>query len=185
MDDSLKNKLEGIEKALKEIEAELSSADLVKDQKLYAEKAKKHRELLDITSLFNEWKNLDKDVSEAKSMMEEEIDSEMKKELENLILESETRIVELISEVKFSLLPKDPMDEKDVLVEIRPGAGGEEASIWVGDLFKMDTRYTERMGWVLETIEMTASDMGGYSKVIFAIKSFGFFNLLLAVIFPK
>ena len=70
------------------------------------------------------------------------------------------------------------MDEKDVLVEIRPGAGGEEASIWVGDLFKMYTRYSERMNWVFETIEMTASDMGGYSKVIFAIKSSGAYSNL-------
>ena len=178
MDDSLKNKLEGIEKALKEVEIELSSSDLVKDQKLYAEKAKKHRELLDITSLFNEWIGLDTDISEAKSMMVEEIDLDMKKELEDLVSEAETRIIELISEIKFALLPKDPMDEKDVLVEIRPGAGGEEASIWVGDLFKMYTRYTERMGWSFETIEMTTSDMGGYSKVIFAIKSSGAYSKL-------
>ena len=92
MDDSLKNKLEGIEKALKEVEIELSSSDLVKDQKLYAEKAKKHRELLDITSLFNEWKGLDTDISEAKSMMVEEIDLDMKKELEDLVSEAETEL---------------------------------------------------------------------------------------------
>ena len=171
MDDSLKVKLEGIGKTLKELEVELSAGDLVKDQKLYAEKAKKHRELSDINVLFNEWKNLDKDIIEAKNIMEEEIDLEMKKELESLISESEMRTAQLISEIKVSLLPKDPMDEKDVLVEIRPGAGGEEASIWVGDLYKMYTRYSERMNWVFENIEMTTSDMGGYSKVIFAIKS--------------
>ena len=90
MDDSLKVKLEGIEKTLKELEVELSAGDLVKDQKLYAEKAKKHRELSDINVLFNEWKNLDKDIIEAKNIMEEEIDLEMKKELESLISESDS-----------------------------------------------------------------------------------------------
>ena len=178
MDDSLKGKLEGIEKALKELEVELSSGDIVKDQNLYAEKAKKHRELSIITSLFNEWNDTDKDIIEAKNMIEEESDLEMKKELEILISESQTKIDEIISEIKLSLLPKDPMDEKDVLVEIRPGAGGEEASIWVGDLFKMYTRYSERMNWIFETIEMTTSDMGGYSKVIFAIKSSGAYSNL-------
>ncbi len=178
MDDSLKGKLEGIEQALKELEVELSSGDITKDQNLFAEKAKKHRELSIITSLFSKWKNIDKDIIEAKNMMEEESDLEMKKELEILISESETKIDKIVSEIKLSLLPKDPMDEKDVLVEIRPGAGGEEASIWVGDLFKMYTRYSERMNWVFETIEMTASDMGGYSKVIFAIKSSGAYSNL-------
>ena len=178
MDERLKIRLEGIENALKDLERDLSSGDIARDPDMYAEKAKKHKELSNISSLFNEWKNLNEDMYDAKNMLDEEDEEEMKKELEILITESTIKAEQLLSEIKVSLLPKDPMDEKDVLVEVRPGAGGEEASIWVGDLYKMYTRYSERMGWKFEAIEMVASDMGGYSKVIFAIKSSGAYSKL-------
>ena len=95
----------------------------------------------------------------------------MKNEFELIVTENKNKLEPLVQKIKVSLLPKDPLDEKDVLVEIRPGAGGEEAAIWVGDLYKMYTRFAERNTWNVEPIELTASDQGGYSKIIFAIKS--------------
>ena len=178
MDKTLRNRLEGIENALKDLEIDLSSGEISRDLKLYAEKAKKHKELSNVSSLFNEWKSLDKDIYDAKNMLEEEDEVKMKNEFEILISESTIKAEQLLSEIKVSLLPKDPMDEKDVLVEIRPGAGGEEASIWVRDLYKMYTRYSERMSWKFEAIEMVASERGGFSKVIFAIKSSGAYSKL-------
>ena len=178
MDESLIKKLEGIQEALNVLEVELSSGEISQDPNLLAEKAKKHSELSEISSLFKEWKKLSKDISEAKVMLDEEEDDEMIKDLDLLLDESRRKSDEIVSQIKVSLLPKDPLDEKDVLVEIRPGAGGEEASIWVSDLFKMYTRYTERMDWNFETLEMIPSDMGGYSKVVFAIKSKGAYSKL-------
>ena len=178
MDESLIKKLEEIQEALNVLEVELSSGEISQDPNLLADKAKKHSELSEISTLFKEWRKLSKDISEAKVMLEEEEDDEMIKDLNLLLDESIIKSDEIVSQIKVSLLPKDPLDEKDVLVEIRPGTGGEEASIWVSDLFKMYTRYSERMDWKFETLEMIPSDMGGYSKVVFAIKSKGAYSKL-------
>ena len=178
MDESLIKKLEEIQEALNVLEVELSSGEISQDPNLLADKAKKHSELSEISTLFKEWRKLSKDISEAKVMLEEEEDDEMIKDFNLLLDVSIIKSDEIVSQIKVSLLPKDPLDEKDVLVEIRPGTGGEEASIWVSDLFKMYTRYSERMDWKFETLEMIPSDMGGYSKVVFAIKSKGAYSKL-------
>ena len=83
--------------------------------------------------------------------------------------ESKYSMVDLTENIKIALLPKDPLDEKDVLVELRPGAGGEEVAIWVGDLYKMYTCFAERNAWNVEPIDLTASYQGCYNKIIFSI----------------
>jgi peptide chain release factor 1 len=178
VDNSLYEKLISIEESLPEIEKQLSQIDISKDQQTYAEMAKKHNDVTTIVGLFNQWKNLQNETEDAKELIEVEEDEEMIKEFQNLISENEVRLPKLEQKIKVSLLPKDPSDEKDVLVEIRPGAGGEEAAIWVGDLYKMYTRFAERNSWKVEPIEITVSDMGGYSKIIFAIKSKGVYSKL-------
>ena len=178
MDNSLHEKLISIEESLPEIEKQLSQIDISKDQQTYAEMAKKHNDVTTIVDLFNQWKNLQNETEDAKELIEVEEDEEMITEFQNLISENEVKLPKLEQKIKVSLLPKDPLDEKDVLVEIRPGAGGEEAAIWVGDLYKMYTRFAERNSWKVEPIEFTDSDMGGYSKIIFAIKSKGVYSRL-------
>ena len=178
MDKSLHEKLISIEESLPEIEKQLSQIDISKDQQTYAEMAKKHNDVTTIVDLFNQWKNLQNETLDAKELIEIEEDEEMITEFQNLITENEVKLPQLEQKIKVSLLPKDPSDEKDVLVEIRPGAGGEEEAIWVGDLYKMYTRFAERNSWKVEPIEITDSDMGGYSKIIFAIKSKGVYSRL-------
>ena len=97
-----------------------------------------------IVELFRQWETLTSDISDAEELVNEETDEEMKSEYEDIIKNSTAEIENIVTKIKVGLLPKDPSDEKDVLVEIRPGAGGEEASIWVGDLFKMYSRFAER-----------------------------------------
>ena len=178
MDETLIAKLTELENSLKELEEDLSKLDISKDPQGYAEMAKRHSDLTIVVGLFNEWKQLNSDIEDAKELLSEEIDSVEKEEYESIVTDSRTKVENLTSKIKLALLPKDPSDEKDVLVEIRPGAGGEEASIWVGDLYKMYTRYAERNSWKVEPIELTDSDMGGYSKIIFAIKSKGVYSKL-------
>jgi len=178
MDETLIAKLTELENSLKELEEDLSKLDISKDPQGYAEMAKRHSDLTIVVGLFNEWKQLNSDIEDAKELLSEEIDSVEKEEYESIVTDSKTKVENLTSKIKLALLPKDPSDEKDVLVEIRPGAGGEEASIWVGDLYKMYTRYAERNSWKVEPIELTDSDMGGYSKIIFAIKSKGVYSKL-------
>jgi peptide chain release factor 1 len=178
LDKSLHEKLITIEASLPEIEKQLSEIDISRDQKSYAEMAKKHSEVSTIVELFVEWKNINLEISDAEELLQTESDEEMKTEFEGIISENKLKLDPLIQKIKISLLPKDPSDDKDVLVEIRPGAGGEEAAIWVGDLYKMYTRFAERNAWNVEPIELTPSDQGGYSKIIFAIKSKGVFSKL-------
>ncbi len=178
MDNSLHEKLETIEKSLPEIEKQLSEIDISRDQKSYAEIAKKHSDVSVIVDLFNQWKNIVLEIKDAEDLMEVETDEDMKQEFEDIVSTNKPKLDPLIQKIKVSLLPKDPLDEKDVLVEIRPGAGGEEAAIWVGDLYKLYTRFAERNAWNVEPIELTASDQGGYSKIIFSIKSKGVYSKL-------
>ena len=178
LDNSLHEKLITIEASLPEIEKQLSEIDISRDQKGYAEMAKKHSEVSTIVELFVQWKDINLEIADAEELLQSETDEEMKSEFVGIISENKLKLDPLIKKIKISLLPKDPSDDKDVLVEIRPGAGGEEAAIWVGDLYKMYTRFAERNGWNVEPIELTASDQGGYSKIIFAIKSKGVFSKL-------
>ena len=178
LDKSLHEKLITIEASLPEIEKQLSEIDISRDQKAYAEMAKKHSEVSTIVELFVEWKDINLEITDAVELLQTESDEEMKKEFEGIISDNKLKLDPLIQKIKISLLPKDPSDDKDVLVEIRPGAGGEEAAIWVGDLYKMYTRFAERNGWNVEPIELTPSDQGGYSKIIFAIKAKGVFSKL-------
>ena len=172
LDKSLHEKLITIEASLPEIEKQLSEIDISRDQKAYAEMAKKHSDVSTIVELFVEWKDINLEIADAEELLQSESDEEMKTEFEGIISENKSKLDPLIQKIKISLLPKDPSDDKDVLVEIRPGAGGEEAAIWVGDLYKMYTRFAERSSWKVEPIEITDSDMGGYSKIIFAIDAF-------------
>ena len=178
MDETLIGKLTAIVESQKKLEEELSKVDISNDPKKYAEMAKKHSDMSSIVELFNQWETLNSDISDAEELLAEENDEEMKNEYAEIIKNSSSEIETIVTKIKVGLLPKDPSDEKDVLVEIRPGAGGEEASIWVGDLYKMYTRYAERNSWKVEKIEVTDSDMGGYSKIIFAIKSKGVYSKL-------
>ena len=178
LDKSLHEKLITIEASLPEIEKQLSEIDISRDQKAYAEMAKKHSEVSTIVELFAVWQDINLEITDAEELLQTESDEEMKKEFEGIISDNKLKLDPLIQKIKISLLPKDPSDDKDVLVEIRPGAGGEEAAIWVGDLYKMYTRFAERNGWNVEPIELTPSDQGGYSKIIFAIKSKGVFSKL-------
>ena len=178
LDKSLHEKLVTIEASLPEIEKQLSEIDISRDQKAYAEMAKKHSDVSTIVELFVEWKDINLEIDDAEELLQSESDEEMKAEFEGIISENKSKLDPLIQKIKISLLPKDPSDDKDVLVEIRPGAGGEEAAIWVGDLYKMYTRFAERSSWKVEPIEITDSDMGGYSKIIFAIKSKGVYSKL-------
>jgi len=178
LDKSLHEKLITIEASLPEIEKQLSEIDISRDQKAYAEMAKKHSEVSTIVELFVEWKDINLEITDAEELLQTESDEKMKTEFEGIISDNKLKLDPLIQKIKISLLPKDPSDDKDVLVEIRPGAGGEEAAIWVGDLYKMYTRFAERNGWNVEPIELTPSDQGGYNKIIFAIKSKGVFSRL-------
>src|ERR1700733_4558364 len=167
---TLYEKLDQIEHRYVEMTTELSSPEILNDSANYQKLARRHSELSEMVEKYREWKQLDKELTGAKQMVAEADDAEMKQmaeeEEKQLVASKET--VEL--ELKVLLLPKDPNDEKNVIVEIRAGTGGDEAALFAGELFRMYSRYAETQGWRVEVLESSPSSLGGLKEIVAAIQ---------------
>jgi len=160
-------RLEAINKKYQEITNELSNPDVISDIKKMTELSKEQTRLGGIVDVYNKYKQVNDDIESAKEMLK---DPEMlefaKEELMNLELENE----KLVKELEVLLLPHDPNDEKNVIVEIRGAAGGDEANIFAGDLFDMYTKYANNEGWKIEVLNSVDGTAGGFSNLEFMIK---------------
>jgi peptide chain release factor 1 len=167
---TLFEKLEQIESRYDEMTRELSSPEVHDDSARYQKLAKQHSELGEIVAKFREWKDIEKALEGAKQLFAEADDPEMKQmaEEEQKTLEARREAVE--REVKILLIPKDPNDEKNVILEIRAGTGGDEASLFAAELFRMYSRYAESQGWRVEILESSPSPVGGMKEVVAAIQ---------------
>jgi peptide chain release factor 1 len=167
---TLYEKLNQIESRYDEMTQELSSPEVHNDSARYQKLAKTHAELAEIVNKYREWKEIEKGLEGAKQLLAESDDPEMKQMAfdEQRTLEPRREAVE--RELKFLLLPKDPNDEKNVIVEIRAGTGGDEASLFAGELFRMYSRYAESQGWKVEVLESSASSIGGVKEIVAAIQ---------------
>ena len=167
---TLYEKLDQIENRYVEMTAELSSPEILNDSANYQKLARRHAELSEMVEKYREWKQIDKGLAEAKQMALEADDPEMKL----LAQEEEKQLTErkeaVERELKFLLLPKDPNDEKNVIVEIRAGTGGDEAALFAGELFRMYSRYAESQGWRVEILESSPSSLGGLKEVVASIQ---------------
>ncbi len=169
----LEEKLAGIEARYHEIERLLAQPEVASDYERVAELSKERAGLEDLVQAYREYKQMQGDLTEARSLRHDPELGEMAiEEIEQL----EADIPTLEERIKRMLLPKDPRDGKDVIVEIRPAAGGDEAGIWAGDLFRMYSRYAEVNRWKLEIIESADTGVGGYSKLVFEIKGSNVFS---------
>jgi peptide chain release factor 1 len=167
---TLFEKLDHIESRYDEMTQQLSSPDVHSDSARYQKLAKTHAEMGDMVAKYREWKEIEKGLQGAKQLFDESDDSEMKQMAhdEARVLETYRDAVE--RELKLLLIPKDPNDEKNVIVEIRAGTGGDEASLFAGELFRMYSRYAETQGWRVEILESSASSIGGMKEVVAAIQ---------------
>jgi peptide chain release factor 1 len=145
----------------------LSSPDITSDIKKMTELSKEQSSLLPIVEKAKEYKTLIQEIAESKEMLSDPEMSDMAKEE---LKELEPRVPELEEEIKMLMLPKDPNDDRNIIVELRAGAGGDEAAIFVGDLFGAYTRYADLKGWNIEIMSSSPSDAGGYKEVIALIK---------------
>jgi peptide chain release factor 1 len=163
-------KLKQIESRYDEMTRELSSPEVLADSARYQKLAKQHAELNDIVAKYREWKDIERGLEGAKQLLVEADDPEMKQMAhdEQHALEARRETVE--RELKVLLLPKDPNDEKNVIVEIRAGTGGDEASLFAGELFRMYSRYAESQGWRVEVLESSPSSIGGVKEIVAAIQ---------------
>lgn len=159
------SKLESLEKQYLEYEKQLAEPDIFEDQERYRKIAKAHADLDDIIRLFRKYKSAKQQYEDNKVLMHDsDPDIKSMAEEENAMLHDEFPKME--QELKIMLLPPDPLDEKNIVLEIRAGTGGEEAAIFAGDLFRMYSRYAERMNWKVEIMSENPTDSGGYKEII-------------------
>lgn len=162
------DKLAAIEEKYNELNNELSDPKVIADQSLFQKLAKAQAALSELVETFQEYKRITADIETAEAMLAEESGDDgelLGDELKKLRVEQER----LTNRLKVLLLPKDPNDEKNVIIEIRAGTGGEEAALFAGDLFRMYSRYAEARNWRLEILSASESDLGGFKEIIFNI----------------
>src|SRR5437867_1011251 len=167
---TLSEKLDQLGARYDELTQQLSTPDAVSDSARFQRLAKQHAELEEIVAKHREYKQIEKDLAGARQMVLEAEDAEMKQlaHEEEKHLAARKEAVE--RELKLLLLPKDPIDEKNVLLEIRAGTGGDEAALFAGELFRMYSRYAETQGWKVEVLESSPSSLGGLKEIVAAIQ---------------
>ncbi|HLV96182.1 MAG TPA: peptide chain release factor 1 [Candidatus Acidoferrales bacterium] len=163
-------KLKQIESRYDEMTQELSSPDVHADSARYQKLAKQHSELGGIVAKYREWKEIEKGLEGARQLLTEADDPEMKQMAHDEERALEARRETAERELKVLLLPTDPNDEKNVILEIRAGTGGDEASLFANELFRMYSRYAESQGWRVEVLESSPSSIGGLKEIVAAIQ---------------
>lgn len=172
------NQLEKLEKRYREIEEKLAKPEVVSDLKQLQALARERASQEAVVTKYREYRTAVKLLEETKEMLKDGLDEEMvalvKEEIKNL----QSKVDRLYLELRPALLPKDPNDEKDIIMEIRAGTGGEEAALFAADLFRMYTRYAQSKGWAIDVISTSESGVGGFREIIFEIRGKGTFSRL-------
>lgn len=173
------DKLQGIEDKLEKINSSLCDPEVVSNQEEYKKLMREAKTLTPIVEKFREYKKANSDLAEAKEMLaDSSLDKEFRDMASEEAAEAQKKTEELKEELKVLLLPKDPNDYKNVIVEIRGGAGGEEAALFAGSLFRMYSMYAERKGWKTEIMNENPTELGGYKEISFMIEGEGAYSRL-------
>ena len=172
------DKLEFIENKYDELSVKISDPSIMQNQNEWRKLCKEHSELEIIVNAYREYKKVTEDLKANKEMLNGENDREMREMLNEEISDLSNRESELENEIQILLLPKDPNDDKNVFVEIRGGAGGEEAALFAYNLFRMYTRYAETQRWGVEIMSLNETDLGGFKEVVFMVKGNGAYSKL-------
>ena len=162
-------KLDECEKRFKEVSDLVMDPNLVKDPKKYKDTMREHGYLTELCALYDEYKKVLQGIQDAKEMITNEDDADMREMAREELKELEEKLPKLEEDIKFKLVPPDPLDEKNIILEIRSAAGGDEASLFVRDLWEMYTHLAERKGWKTETMEAQETEVGGFNKIVTSI----------------
>jgi len=162
-----------IEARFAELEGQMSDPSVISDRERYAAVGREYRELQAAHELAGRWRTLRDDLEGARELLAEDEDEEMRKVVE----ETPAQLEALEEEIRLAMVERDPNDDKNVIVEIRAGTGGDEAALFAGDLFKMLNRYAEELGFSIEVLSQSASDSGGFKEVTFEIKGDGAYSV--------
>ncbi len=172
------DRLESIEKHYQELDRQIATPEIGSDPKRLRKLAQERAGIEDVVAKYREYTETAKSLEETRGMVDERLDEDMLALIKQEISSLELRLGHLLEELKFALLPRDPHDRKDIIVEIRAGAGGDEAGLFAADLFRMYSRYAETKGWGVDIISGSESGIGGFKEIIFEIKGKGAFSRL-------
>jgi peptide chain release factor 1 len=165
--DPIEKLIDELERSYTEVQERMSDPSVYNDRREAADVGRRLKELETPYRLAQEWRGIREDVEAARA----------DPDLRELIAESEERLAELEEELKLALVEKDPADQKDVIVEIRQGVGGDEAAIWAGDVYRMLTRYAESRGFKIELLSANENETGGFKEVVFSVKGDGAYSV--------
>jgi len=171
-------KLESIYQRFLQVETQWSDPAVLADVKKFNQLNREYGDLKDIVEVYHEYKAVVTGIDEAKDILSNESDPELKEMAKMELDELSAKRPEMEERIKWLLIPKDPNDNKNVIVEIRSGTGGDEASLFAGDLYRMYERYCQNKGWKTEVVEVMEGTVGGYNKVVFEVKGNGVYGTL-------
>lgn len=172
------DKLDVIENRYEEVNLKLSDPQVIANQDEYRKLMKEYSELEEIVSKYREYKKVSQDIAEAREMLDDKLEKDFREMVQAEFEEAKEKLEVISGELKILLLPKDPNDQRSVIVEIRGGVGGEEAALFANDLFRMYSRYAERRRWKIEILDANETEIGGFKEVIFSIEAKGAYSRL-------
>jgi peptide chain release factor 1 len=162
---NLREKLTEVEKRYQDLESELSQAEVVSNPQAYAKLAKEHADMGRVVTCFRKWRKAVEEIQESEILLDD-TDPDVREMAQEELLSLREEDTRLEAELHLLLLPKDPLDEKNVLLEIRAGTGGDEASLFAADLFRMYTRYAEQQNWRMEVMSSSPTGLGGFKEIV-------------------
>ena len=172
-------KLSFIEERYRELTEQVSDPEVIADQEKFRKLCKEQSDMLPIVEKYREYKKLSKDLEDSLSMLSDGgLDKDLREMAEEEVAECKKSLEKINEELKILLLPKDPNDDKNVIVEIRGGAGGDEAALFAGDLFRMYSMYAESKRWKVDIMNSNATELGGYKEISFSIEGQGAYSRL-------
>ncbi|MEK7353415.1 MAG: peptide chain release factor 1 [Chloroflexota bacterium] len=172
------NRLEQIEKQFQDLEEQISKPEIATDPKQLQKLAKERASLEHVVNKYREYKAAVRSLEETKAMQSETLDEDMKAMVKQEIESLEEKLEKLLEDIKVALLPKDVADDRDIIMEIRGGVGGDEAALFAADLFRMYSRYAQTKGWGVDIINTSEAGGGGFKEVVFEVKGKGAFARL-------
>ncbi|MDR3237381.1 MAG: peptide chain release factor 1 [Spirochaetia bacterium] len=167
----MKEKLDRLYQRFQLLEKEMSDPSVISNQTRFKELSREHAQLMPVVQNYEKYQSLLKEQSDSEELLSAETDDDMKRMLFDEIENLKEKVEKLKQELVIQLLPKDPNDGKDIIMEIRAGTGGEEAALFAGDLFRMYTRFIDKKGWKMEYIDGSETEIGGFKEVVFSVRS--------------
>lgn len=171
-------KLDKLEERYDELSELIGNPEVIAQKDKWQQYVKTHAELGELVGKYREYKQVEQEIADAREMLQDQNDAEFREMVQEELEQLQARKERLLQELKILLLPKDPNDEKNVIMEIRAGTGGEEAALFAADLYRMYTRYAENQGWKVDVMDMHGTDLGGIKEVTFMVVGKGAYSRL-------